>query len=66
MWALNDNADGSNRVMYDNKDWNYEQNLSMNYRIGKWNPYIEFGDLSVGNNTDKRQLRLRVGIQYTF
>ena len=66
MWDLNDNADGSNRVMYDNKDWNYEQNLSMNYRIGKWNPYIEFGDLSVGNNTDKRQLRLRVGIQYTF
>ncbi len=66
MWALNDNADGSERVMYDNKDWNYEQNLSMNYRIGKWNPYIEFGDINVGGNSDERQLRLRVGIQYTF
>ena len=66
MWALNDNADGSERVMYDNKDWNYEQNLAMNYRIGKWNPYIEFGDISVGGASDERQLRLRVGIQYTF
>lgn len=66
MWALNDNADGSERVMYDNKDWNYEQNLAMNYRIGKWNPYIEFGDISVGGTSDERQLRLRVGIQYTF
>ncbi len=66
MWALNDNADGSERVMYDNKDWNYEQNLSMNYRIGKWNPYIEFGDINVGGDSDERQLRLRVGIQYTF
>ena len=52
--------------MYDNKDWNYEQNLAMNYRIGKWNPYIEFGDINVGGNSDERQLRLRVGIQYTF
>lgn len=66
MWALNDNANGSERVMWDNKDWNYEQNLSLNYRIGQWNPYIEFGDINVAGNRDDRQLRLRVGIQYTF
>ena len=66
MWALNDNADGSERVMWNNKDWNYEQNLAINYRLGKWNPYIEFGDIGVSGTTDDRQLRLRVGIQYTF
>ena len=66
MWALNDNMDGSTRVMYDNDDHNYEQNLSMNYRFGKWNPYIEFGDIAVAGTSDERQLRLRVGIQYTF
>lgn len=66
MWALNDNADGTTRTMYDNKDSNYEQNLAMNYRMGQWNPYFEIGDQSVANNRDDRQLRFRVGIQYTF
>lgn len=62
MWV----ADDTNRTLYDNKDSNYEQNLAMNYRMGQWNPYIEFGDISVWNNSDKRQLRVRAGIQYTF
>ena len=66
MWALNDNADGTERVMWDNKDHNYEQNLSMNYRMGPWNPYIEIGDIAVASTSDERQLRLRLGIQYTF
>ena len=66
MWALNDNADGSERVMWDGKDWNYEQNIAINYRLGKWNPYIEFGDIGVNGTEEDRQLRLRVGIQYTF
>lgn len=66
MWALNDNADGSKRVMFDNKDNNYEQNLAMNYRMGQWNPYFEIGDMSVSGTSDERQLRFRAGIQYTF
>lgn len=70
MWTLsddvNDDGTGGTRYMYDNDDWNYEQNLSMNYRMGKWNPYIEIGDISVSSSSDERQLRLRVGIQYTF
>lgn len=66
MWALNDNADGSTRYMFDNKEHNYEHNIAMNYRFGKWNPYIEIGDISVASNRDDRQLRLRLGIQYTF
>ncbi len=52
--------------MFDN-DWNnYEHNLAMNYRMGQWNPYIEFGDIAVAGNSDDRQLRVRAGIQYTF
>ena len=66
MWALNDNADGSTRYMFDNKEHNYEHHIAMNYRFGKWNPYIEIGDISVASNRDDRQLRLRLGIQYTF
>lgn len=62
MWV----ADNSDRVMFDNKDHNYEQNLAMNYRMGQWNPYIEFGDMGVSGTSDKRQLRVRAGIQYTF
>ena len=38
----------------------------MNYRMGPWNPYIEIGDIAVASTSDERQLRLRLGIQYTF
>lgn len=62
MWV----ADDTNRKMFDNKDSNYEQNLAMNYRMGQWNPYVEFGDIGVDATSDKRQLRFRAGIQYTF
>ena len=63
-----DSGDKSNGrgPMFDN-DWNnYEQNIAMNYRMGQWNPYIEFGDMAVSGATDDRQLRVRAGIQYTF
>lgn len=63
-----DSEDKSNGrgPMFDN-DWNnYEQNIAMNYRMGQWNPYIEFGDMAVSGTTDDRQLRVRAGIQYTF
>lgn len=71
MWALNDvekKADGTykKRTMWDNKDYNYEQNIAVNYRMGQWNPYFEIGDMAVAGDSDKRQLRFRAGIQYTF
>lgn len=75
MWALNGTLKKEGNVitdnvverhMYDGKDHNYEHNLSMNYRFGQWNPYIEIGDIAVGSEVDDRQLRLRLGIQYTF
>lgn len=62
MWV----ADDTNRSIYNNKDYNYEHNIAMNYRFGQWNPYIEFGEQSVWKDTDDRQFRLRTGIQYTF
>ena len=65
MWALNDTVEGKERVMWDNKDYNYEQNIA-NYRMGQWNPYFEIGDIAVAASDDKRQLRFRAGIQYTF
>ena len=71
MWALNDvekdaNGNDIKRVMWDNKDYNYEQNIAVNYRMGQWNPYFEIGDIAVAASDDKRQLRFRAGIQYTF
>lgn len=66
MKADSDDKNHGRGPMFDN-DWNnYEQNLAMNYRMGQWNPYIEFGDMAVWGDSDKRQLRVRAGIQYTF
>ena len=66
MKALNDNENGTKQVLFDNKDTNYEHNVAFNYRIGQWNPYAEIGDIGVNSATDKRQMRFRVGVQYTF
>lgn len=68
MWALNDNADGSERHMYNGKKNNYEQNLAMNYRMGQWNPYLEIGDMAAVGTAEEsgRQVRVRLGVQYTF
>lgn len=65
MKAINDQTNGAKRIMHDGKDHNYEQNLAVNYRIGQWNPYFEIGDIADVANTD-RQIRLRVGVQYSF
>lgn len=66
MWANSDDKNHGRDPMFDGKYHNYEQNLAMNYRMGQWNPYIEFGDMAVSGKTDERQLRFRAGIQYTF
>ena len=66
MKAASSDKNNGRGPMFDN-DWNnYEQNIAMNYRMGQWNPYIEFGDMAVNGTTDDRQLRVRAGIQYTF
>ncbi|PSW10852.1 N-acetylneuraminic acid outer membrane channel protein NanC [Photobacterium rosenbergii] len=56
--------------LYDGKDTNYENNISIRYRPGAWSPYVEFGDVSYSRpeneGGDKRELRSRVGITYSF
>lgn len=54
-------------IRYDNEKSDYEQNLSVKYKINKqWAPFMEVGDIKVSSTTDDRQARWRVGIQYNF
>lgn len=53
-------------LLYDNKDSNYENNVTASYKIGNWTPWAEFGDVSVNKFDDARELRSRVGLRYTF
>ncbi|MGY3569854.1 oligogalacturonate-specific porin KdgM family protein [Vibrio paucivorans] len=57
-------ADGYN--IYDNGDTNYELNASIRHIIGAWAPYVEFGDVNTSSSSDKRELRSRVGLTYSF
>ncbi|MBC7005213.1 N-acetylneuraminic acid outer membrane channel protein NanC [Photobacterium sp. BZF1] len=54
--------------LYDGKDTNYENNISIRYRPGAWSPYVEFGDVNYNRSdaSDTRELRSRVGITYSF
>ncbi len=59
----------SDEVLYNNKKQNYEQELQFNYALGEkkeWSPYITFGDINTSSRSSKRQLRLRIGVGYTF
>lgn len=54
--------------LFDNKDYNWDMNLKVGYNIEDtaWRPYVEFGNVSVSSDSDKRQLRSRAGITYRF
>lgn len=52
---------------YNNGKDDYELNLKVAYSIDKnWKPYAELGNVSVRNDSDERQTRYRVGLQYSF
>lgn len=54
-------------AQYNNKDYNYYYNLKLGYKLNsKWRPYVEFGNVSVSSKSDKRQLRSRLGVSYSF
>ncbi|MDC5806449.1 oligogalacturonate-specific porin KdgM family protein [Vibrio europaeus] len=57
-------ADGYD--IFDNSDTNYELNATARRHFGQWAPYIEFGDVNVDSTSDKRELRSRVGLTYSF
>lgn len=55
--------------LFANKRYNYEQELQFNYALGdkkEWSPYITFGDINRSTKSSERQLRLRLGVAYTF
>ena len=68
MKALNDDdANGKDRVMHDNDDWNYEHEFTVGYKYGNWRPYLQVANLHYGDATgDLRQTRFAVGVAYTF
>ncbi|MCL1142172.1 oligogalacturonate-specific porin KdgM family protein [Shewanella gaetbuli] len=71
LWSFNFEgnyyyADNSEYLLYDDDRTNYENNLTINYKMGKWTPWVEFGDVSISNDSNDRELRSRVGIRYSF
>jgi hypothetical protein len=52
--------------LFNGKDTNYENNLTVSYKAGNWTPFVEFGDVNVDSVSDTRELRSRVGIRYSF
>ncbi|ACY83776.1 hypothetical protein RYR28_002204 [Edwardsiella piscicida] len=57
----------SDALKYNNKKTNYEHNVALSYRINpSFTPYVEVGNVAVNSNSDARQTRYRVGLQYNF
>lgn len=55
--------------LFNKKKNDYEQELQFNYAVGdkkEWSPYFSFGDINRSSKSSERQLRLRVGVAYTF
>jgi hypothetical protein len=53
-------------ALYDNDDWEWDAGLIMGYQLGNWRPYIEFWSIGQNSTTSDRQLRTRIGLNYTF
>ncbi|WP_369790179.1 oligogalacturonate-specific porin KdgM family protein [Rouxiella sp. WC2420] len=57
----------SNKILFDNARWDYEEDLKLAYNLTKhWTPFAEIGNVSVNSTSHDRQTRFRVGIQYAF
>lgn len=58
---------GGSLPQYNNKRWDYENNLRVVYNLNKnWRPFSEIGDIRESKYTNDRQIRYRVGIKYTW
>lgn len=51
---------------FDNKDYNYDGGIIVGYQLGDWRPYAELWDSSVASDSDQRQIKYRVGVNYRF
>ncbi|MEH5143199.1 oligogalacturonate-specific porin KdgM family protein [Enterobacter cloacae] len=57
----------SDQIKFDNKKTNYEHNVALAWKLNKsFTPYLEVGNISVRTNSDERQTRYRIGLQYNF
>ncbi|WP_394153766.1 oligogalacturonate-specific porin KdgM family protein [Vibrio maritimus] len=54
--------------LYNKTDENWEANLFLGYNLTEWSlrPYVEFSNVLVRTNSDERQLRSRVGVNFFF
>lgn len=67
--SLDEDYDGKNRKMQNNKSWGIEHEVTASYTIGQWKPYIQVANLADpydGKKTSERQTRYAVGVAYTF
>ena len=52
---------------YNGKKNDYEQALAFKYKLDqRWQPFFEVGDVKVNSTDSDRQMRLRVGVHYSF
>lgn len=58
---------GSEYFQSDKENYKFEHDVKLAYKIDKnWKPYMAIGNVSGNKNTDERQTRYRVGLQYSF
>ncbi|MEI6859465.1 MAG: oligogalacturonate-specific porin KdgM family protein [Shewanella sp.] len=63
-------ADSPSRNLYNGRT-NYEHNVTIQYRIEAWTPWVEIGNSSASASSldqeeDGRELRIRFGLRYSF
>ncbi|ASY77185.1 oligogalacturonate-specific porin KdgM family protein [Pectobacterium polaris] len=58
---------GAPGYIADNDNYGLTHNVKLAYKYDKnWTPYAEVGNVVGSKNTDERQTRYRVGVQYNF
>ncbi|KFX18730.1 MULTISPECIES: oligogalacturonate-specific porin KdgM family protein [Pectobacterium] len=62
-------ANKAGAIIHDNETYNFDHDVKLSYKIDKnWKPYMAVGNVADDSNkdTDHRQTRYRVGVQYSF
>ncbi|MCA6915221.1 oligogalacturonate-specific porin KdgM family protein [Pectobacterium versatile] len=61
------NKAGPSGFQADKENWKIEHDVKLAYKLDKnWKPYMAVGNVVGDKNTDERQTRYRVGVQYSF
>lgn len=54
------------KPQYDGKNYKFENDLKVTYKMDAFRPYVSVGNVAKAGNSDERQTRFRVGVQYVF